>query len=483
MSLEDKKVAIAHPVEYGADELQVILYLLSSNRTPEEISIILQYDSSFYTYFGDVIDYIKEYYGDYNTLPSYTTLRGRFFELLPPDPGVYNDDIHYLTYRLEQNKKLIVVNEMLDVIQNANNDNVDLVLDKIRNSCEDASNIGGGTGGTRYKADAVKREEEIQKMNASQKVSTGFAELDRCMYGGLSTFEEYFLVVARTNVGKSWVCSKIATAASKQGLNVLYFSPEMQGVVMSTRIDTWSGEGRFKNSDIMNAKFSDDYRNYLRSLATKDDRGEIYIVENKDFHDGYATVRGLDSFVMQNKVSLVIVDGLSYMRDQRHAMSTHEQFANISNDLFQLSKTRHCAVVVAVQANRETKKNLKDDETKGFPDLYNIQGSDAPGQIATGAIALRTEYNEDSGQKTLMMKIQKLRNAGFNDNILSYSWDPNVGEASLKDDESVGSAAAPVVTSTTNIELDTSGMPTFSSFSSASVNDDDADDDATNIDF
>ena len=62
------------------------------------------------------------------------------------------------------------------------------------------------------------------------------------------------------------------------------------------------------------------------------------------------------------------------MSDDRRASSDYERLTHIAKDLFQLSKKYGCAIVVMVQANRDT-KDAKDEKGIPFPSIYNVAGA------------------------------------------------------------------------------------------------------------
>jgi hypothetical protein len=130
----------------------------------------------------------------------------------------------------------------------------------------------------------------------------------------------------------------------------------------------------------------------------------------------------LETFVKQHKIKLLIIDGIAYMKDDRKAFNDHEKYAHICHDLFQISKKYGCAIVVAAQANRDT-KDSKDEKGIPFPTIYNIAGSDAIGQIATQVYAFRQIFDKH----VFEIKLEKSRMASNGNEILSYSWDINTG--------------------------------------------------------
>jgi hypothetical protein len=145
-------------------------------------------------------------------------------------------------------------------------------------------------------------------------------------------------------------------------------------------------------------------------------------LEDKDVSGGVVSVDKISDMVKKFGIKLLIIDGLSYMTDTRKAPTDHERYRNICNDLFRLSKKYGCAVVVAMQANRET-KDCKDEKGEPFPGIMNIEGSDHPARIATQVFAVRQIFDKH----VLDIRLEKSRNANNQKPVLSYSWDVNTG--------------------------------------------------------
>ena len=215
----------------------------------------------------------------------------------------------------------------------------------------------------------------------------------------------------------TWILVKMMEAAQKAGFPVAYYSPEMQAAYLATRFDTW--RGHYQNSDLFRGKYTAEYLNYIHKLP--EGATPAFIIEDKDMVDGVSP-KHLETFVKEHKIKLLIIDGISYMVDDKKSFSDHEKYAHICHDLFQLSKKYGCAIVIAAQANRETKE-CKDDKGMPFPNIYNIAGSDAIGQIATQVYAVRQIFDKH----VLDIRLEKARMAPNENNVLSYSWDVNSG--------------------------------------------------------
>ena len=305
---------------------------------------------------------------------------------------------------------------------------------------------------------AKERSDQVVEFAKQTRIPTGFEEIDKLMYGGLSTVEELLLIVARTNSGKSWVCTKMMETAQRNGFPVLYYSPEMQASYLGTRFDTW--RGHFQNSQLYQGKYTPQYIEYIEEL--KGQSTSAFVLEDKDVAGGSVNVRVLESIIKKHRIKEVIIDGLSYMEDIRRSDSDYVKYKNLCLDLFRLSKKYSCAIVVAMQANRETKEN-KDDKGLPFPGLENIEGSDHPGRIATQAFSLRQIFEKH----VLDIRLEKSRIANNQKPVLSYAWDVNTGNMQYLpggEDDPVTTAITPTVvtpkiishTSEDDIEIDDS---------------------------
>ena len=271
----------------------------------------------------------------------------------------------------------------------------------------------------------------------------------------------------------TWVTTKMMESAQANGFPVLYYSPEMQSAFIGTRFDTW--RGHFRNSDIQRGKYSEDYIQYLKDIV-KEKTG-AFVVEDKDMPGGKTTVRSIESLVKRHHIKLVIIDGLSYMADTEKSDSDVIKYKNICNGLFRMSKTYGCAVVISVQANRDTKANV-DDKGVPWPDMYSLEGSDHPGRIATQVFALRQLYEEH----TLEIKLLKSRNAKNANPTFAYVWDPNTGNTEfVSDDASTAPPSAPAQPS--KFSTPTVSAKIVHTDIDDNLLDDNADDDLDDVEF
>ena len=415
-------------------ELQVISRILTSE-SDDEVNTLCGYDESYYSVFKDQIRFILDHIQRYNTVPDIFTFQAEF-----PDVTLVkvSEPLSYLTSELSKNKQHIILVEMFNKLKDLSSGDVSDAWNYISYQCERAAQLDSSAPMNIIK-DAKKRSDEIVSFSKQRRIPTGFPEIDKLMYGGLSTVEELIVIIARTNSGKSWLCTKMMESAQKNGFPVLYYSPEMQASFLGTRFDTW--RSHFKNSDIFQGKYSEDYLNYLQKLP--DEETSAFILEDSTSSEGVVNINVLRTLVKRYGIKLLIIDGLSYMEDTRRSDTDYVKYKNICLDLFKLSKQFGCAVVIAMQANRET-KDSKDDKGEVFPTIFNAEGSDHPARIATQVFALRQVFDKH----VLDIRLEKSRNANNQKPVLSYAWDVNTGNIRYlpggADDNDVSSVVKPI---------------------------------------
>ena len=394
-------------------ELQVISKILTSD-DEGLVNELCSFDSSYYSVFNSHISFILNHLEQYNTVPDIFTFQAEFPDIVLVD--VSREPKEFLVSELRKNKKRILLVDTFNKLKDLGSADVSEAWDYLQQQCESADQLTD-TAPMNIISQAKERAEQVQIWSKQARIPTGFAELDKLTYGGWSTIEELVSIVASTNSGKSWMAAKMLEAAHKASFPCAIYSPEMQASYFATRFDTW--RAHFKNSELFQGKYTDDYNAYIEAL--RNDPTPAFIIEDKDMPEGVSP-RHLESFIKKHKIKLLIIDGISYMSDDHRSSSDYERLTHISKDLFQLSKKYGCAIVVMVQANRET-KDAKDEKGVPFPSIYNVAGAFSIIQISTQAFAMRQIFDKH----VFELKLEKTRMAKNDKNILSYSWDVNTG--------------------------------------------------------
>ena len=438
-------------------ELQVISKLLTSD-SEDEIKELIQFDSSYYSIFKPHIQFILNHFYKYNDTPDVFTFQSEF-----PDVTLVtvSEPLTYLCQEMRKNKQHIILIETFNKLKDLGSGDVSDAWKYLSAQCDRVNQLDS-TAPLDIVKEAKKRSDEVAEYSKKARIPTGFPEIDKLMYGGLSTVEELLLILARTNTGKSWVCTKMMESAQKNGFPVLYYSPEMKASFIGTRFDTW--RAHFQNSKLFQGKYDDNYLDYLKALAMQET--SAYVLEDSDMPDDEVNVPNIQNMVERYKIKLLIIDGLSYMSDSRKSDTDYVKYKNLCTDLFKLSKKYGCAVVIAMQANRATQET-KDDKGQPFPSLYNLEGSDHPGRIATQAFSLRQVFDKH----VLDIRLEKSRMANNQKPVCSYAWDVNTGNMQYlpggDDDDPMNNSITPP----------TVRLPQVTSHISSDIDLDDIDDD------
>lgn len=397
----------------GLNELEVITRILTS-QNQEEVETLIKYDAhDYYAAYTDCIEYIQRRYSETNEIPDVNEFLLQFSNItqLPTT----HHSLTYLEKTLKEGRKLIILLNMFNKLGELYQGDLSDAWKYIEQQVDTVNSLQNNSM-TDLFADAPKRAQQLREYSRQQRIPTGFEQIDKALYGGLSTVEELAILVARTNTGKSWICIKILNSAHDAGFPTAYYSPEMQACFVGGRYDTVSKH--FKNSELIRGQYSEEYLNYIETI--KDDPVPSFIIEDKDYPEG-VSVSVLSAIVRRHGIRLLVVDGISYLKDDLHASRDQEKFKNIAQGLFQLSKKYGCAVLLVMQSNREVKS--KDSKEESMPDLFNTEGSDQPGRIATTAFAARQIRDESK----LEIKMLKSRNSSLSQAIFSYSWSINEG--------------------------------------------------------
>ena len=246
-------------------------------------------------------------------------------------------------------------------------------------------------------------------------VRTGFPELDAIL-GGWDREEELAVIMARTNLGKSWINLKMVLAATEQGLNVGLYSGEMSERKVGYRIDTLLQH--IPNSALIHGSISvrDDYKTYIENLPNRL-KGSIKVLTPKMIN-GSAGVNALRAFIEKDKLDILFIDQHSLLEDDRGAKNPVERASNISKDLKNLQVLKRIPIIAVSQQNR-----TKNDDDSDNIDTTQIAQSDRIGQDATVIIGITRDKKDNS---LLTLHLVKSRDSVVG-NKITYRTDFNTG--------------------------------------------------------
>lgn len=358
-------------------------------------------------------NFIKQHLDNYHKVPDEATFISKFpnFELIE-----VNESDEYLVNTIREEhlyyKSVDVVQTVAEKLKTNADEAVNYLLTQVETL--KPSQIITGTdiiANAKERLDVYKNKQNTQ---VPAYIPTGFKELDELL-GGWAMGEEFAVLFARTGMGKSWVLVTSMATAFSNNYKVGYISPEMSPVKIGYRFDTVFKN--FSNKALVRGQNAEGYEEYINTLSQMPI--PLLVATPKDFQKNI-TVSKLRSFCINNKLDILAIDGITYLRDERRQKGDTKttMLTNISEDLMGLSCELGIPVLVVVQSNRG---GVKTDGETGTPELENIKDSDGIAHNATKVISIK----QASGH--LEMSIKKHRD-GETGGTLNYTWNIDKGE-------------------------------------------------------
>lgn len=394
---------------------QIILHMVQDN------TVIAEYEKAdifSYKFFTSDYPYLEFTLNRYESTGTVTLgeLCIRFPDF-PTDYSGASQNIEFLIYQL---KELYVYNQLYAAVQDGQNrfpnDGIQL-LGFLEDTIQDLRAILPIKQDYDLIAHAQERYDRYLRTanNPQAFIPTGFVELDN-LIGGWSKSGELAAFLARMGMGKTWLLIYSCIAAWRAGFRCGFISIEMGKDDIGYRMDTvLSGlsNSALRRGDAVDMK---DYARYLDMIKGKQG---ILLRSKKDF-DGHITPSKIQSWIKNQKLDIVYLDGIGYVESERRnasAKSEASTITDISEDLMAVSTDLGCPIIITVQANRGGA-----DRTQN-PGLENVRGSDGVGINASFVASIA--YPDDS-HRILSLEILKCR-FGEMGGKFNYDWNPNFG--------------------------------------------------------
>ena len=385
-------------------QLQMLNYLLSS-RDASLITVNNLTDKYFSEYKNEFL-FIKTHLDKYGNIPDLTTFLTSF-----PDFDVIevNESVNYLLeelfkdYRTRNmaetfNKvRTLLMNGKEDEAARVYSDGVDTLSSNVALTCIDLLRDT-----SRYD-DYVNRTMNPNKFY----LTTGFKELDKVI-GGIDMKEELGVIMARTNMGKSFLALKMASSAAVQGYNVGFYSGEMSEGKVGARLDSLLGH--FNSGAIMhgNIGIQNDYLKYIKDLPTKYS-GSLKVL-TPAMAGGKVSVSTLKAFIEKYNLDILFIDQLSLVDDDRKGKTLPDRMSNIIIDLKRLQVLKQMPIIAVSQQNRTS----RDDNTL---DTTQIAGSDDIGKYATWVLGISRDKKDET---IFNIEVVKARDGGVGTKLTYY---------------------------------------------------------------
>lgn len=391
----------------------VQLQILNKILRTKSLDIIFNNDITpdyFYEY-SEEYNYIINHYKQYGNVPDIETFIDKFQEFNVLEVAESDSYLVSTINEEYQYKEFVpIINKAAELAQSNAVDAVDYLKTALSGIISIGESCGVDIISQAYKRlDAYKQRRDSDKPWTRP---TGFKELDDAT-GGLMPGEEFMVIVARTNNGKSWVLAKILEHNWRYGGNVGYISPEMSDDAIGYRFDSLNEH--FSNFNLNIGRQVDNYEEYINDLVAN--AKDKFIVATPIDFQKKITVSKLRRFCQQNKLDVLGIDGITYLTDERYKRGDNKttSLTNISEDLMSLSCELKIPIIAVVQANRNGI-----DDTGDVPSLESIRDSDGIAHNASKVLSIRQTNNK------LKMEITKARNCKVGVK-LCYDWQIDTG--------------------------------------------------------
>ena len=356
--------------EYNTDVQELFLRMMVTNAELYTRVMNIMNPENFDRRLRSAAEFIVEHTTKYSIMPDSTQIKattGEAIETIPElDQGHYDwflEEFESFTKRQELERAIL---KAADLLEKGEFDPVEkLVKDAVQISLQRDM-------GTDYFSDPQERLNKY--FNQGGQVSTGWPQLDRLMYGGMSR-GELNIFAGGSGSGKSLVMMNIALNWLSQGLSGVYITLELSEELTSLRTDamltSMSTKDIRKNLEDtalrvkMNGKKMGQYR--VKALPAQSNVNAIraYIKEVQ-------IQTGI-------KIDFVMIDYLDLVMPVSVKVNPNDQFIKdkyVSEELRNLSKELGILMITASQLNRSAVEEIEFDHSHIAGGISKINTAD-----------------------------------------------------------------------------------------------------------
>lgn len=305
--------------------------------------------------------------------------------------------------------------EAFDLTQDVSN-----VIDKGENALSNLASQGN-VAGDYYSASnllmqTISKIESRTTEGAFTGFSTGFKDLDKRLSGGFKE-QDYVIIGARPSIGKTaFALSIVLNMLLLHSYRVGFLSLEMNATDLLERALT--GITKINFSNIRNGLLTQAEMDELFDACERLSVQKFFIQDtpNMQLNDIRSQARKMKR---EDDIQILFIDYIGLIQNTDNSVPRHEQIANISRTLKQLTRELNIPIVVLSQVGRQTDGQL--------PRLSDLRESGSIEQDADIVILLhRNNTDEALIQKTEVV-VAKNRNGetgkielGFHRNIVRF---------------------------------------------------------------
>jgi replicative DNA helicase len=352
--------------------------------------------------------FVREHYGRYREVPTYTTVRDNFpnFEAINVE-----DSIDYLIDKMVEFRRrslaLVGANSVVELLRTNDHEAAVNEMSKTVTLVNEQGQIG--THHIDLSKDPTNRFLEYENVQGAEflGIPTGFAKIDEAtagLQGG-----QLITVIAPPKTGKSQIALQVAINTHKVGKVPMFQSFEMNNHEQSQRHDAM--RAHLNHTSLRRGKLNQQeeerYKSMLEEMATQH---PFHLV---DAVNGL-TIDALLAKADQLKPDILFVDGVYLMLDQVTGDSnTPQALTNITRGLKRVAQQLDIPVVITTQTLLWKMKGSKvSADSIGYSSSF-FQDSD---------VILGLEPVEANEEQRLLRVVQS-RNCGPEENLMTWKWD------------------------------------------------------------
>jgi replicative DNA helicase len=373
--------------------------VLASVLEKKDVHIILGEKKEIFGAYGDVYEFLREYYLKYKAVPDVSLIEDRFGEIdfpktMAASSAFYMEELRDNYVRARMEEIMLKAGSALD--SRASSDVLQQLLTTL-------SKLGQHTYSVRDLSlididSAAEHFEQLKEFTdangGTPGIATGFDAIDSAYPTGMAPGHSIVLM-GYTGRGKSMWSGLLAVNAWLQGKKVMVISLEMSPEEYRERIYAMMSEGMFKMSHLSRGEVDpDDFRTW----ATKKfkDAADFIVVSNQG--NANVTPNTIQSKIDTHRPDVVILDYLQLMSDNAETQAMTPRMLNLSREIKLLAV--NCGIpIVSITAVTDEDNDKRDSP----PLLSQVAWSKGIEYDANLAIAVHrhddTDVVEIAGRK------------------------------------------------------------------------------------
>lgn len=355
--------------EYNIDVQRVFLQMMITNAELYTRVINIMNPQNFDRTLRPVAEFIVDHTAKYNIMPDPVQIKAATGEQIDPIPEIadqvdwFLEEFEGFTKRQELERAIMLAADLLEKNE----------FDPVEKLIKDAVQISLQRDmGIDYFEDPKDRLNRY--FNQGGQVSTGWPQLDRLMYGGMSR-GELNIFAGGSGSGKSLVMMNLALNFLESGLNGVYITLELSEELTSLRTDAMltSMSTREIRRDMDSAELK------VKMAAKKSGK---YRVKGLPAQSNVNTIRGyIKEVEIQTgmKIDFVMVDYLDLVMPVSIKVNPNDQFIKdkyVSEELRNLAKELNILMVTASQLNRSAVEEIEFDHSHIAGGISKINTAD-----------------------------------------------------------------------------------------------------------